>query len=106
MCLSGQHQRSHKISNGELLFYIHKALFISFNIYMLNQINNNFPHISLLSVSCFWMFARVSFFSLSCVETDMNRFLFSQAYSNLLRAHIDGLKKKDKKSKGKKTKAT
>lgn len=29
-----------------------------------------------------------------------------QAYSNLLRAHIDGLKKKDKKSKSKKTKAT
>uniref|UniRef100_A0A3B3TZ56 Signal recognition particle 14 kDa protein n=2 Tax=Poecilia TaxID=8080 RepID=A0A3B3TZ56_9TELE len=28
------------------------------------------------------------------------------AYSNLLRAHIDGLKKKDKKSKSKKTKAT
>lgn len=31
---------------------------------------------------------------------------FQMAYSNLLRAHIDGLKKKDKKSKGKKTKAT
>lgn len=30
----------------------------------------------------------------------------SQAYSNLLRAHMDGLKKKDKKSKSKKTKAT
>lgn len=29
-----------------------------------------------------------------------------QAYSNLLRAHMDGLKKKDKKSKSKKTKAT
>uniref|UniRef100_A0A8C2ZRS1 Signal recognition particle 14 kDa protein n=1 Tax=Cyclopterus lumpus TaxID=8103 RepID=A0A8C2ZRS1_CYCLU len=28
------------------------------------------------------------------------------AYSNLLRAHMDGLKKKDKKSKSKKTKAT
>lgn len=28
------------------------------------------------------------------------------AYSNLLRAHMDGLKKKDKKSKNKKTKAT
>lgn len=32
--------------------------------------------------------------------------LSSQAYSNLLRAHMDGLKKKDKKSKSKKTKAT
>ncbi|XP_013867306.1 signal recognition particle 14 kDa protein [Austrofundulus limnaeus] len=31
---------------------------------------------------------------------------FQMAYSNLLRAHIDGLKKKDKKSKSKKTKAT
>uniref|UniRef100_A0AAQ4R278 Signal recognition particle 14 kDa protein n=1 Tax=Gasterosteus aculeatus aculeatus TaxID=481459 RepID=A0AAQ4R278_GASAC len=31
---------------------------------------------------------------------------FQMAYSNLLRAHMDGLKKKDKKSKGKKTKAT
>lgn len=31
---------------------------------------------------------------------------FIQAYSNLLRAHMDGLKKKDKKSKSKKTKAT
>uniref|UniRef100_A0A3Q3GTI6 Signal recognition particle 14 kDa protein n=1 Tax=Labrus bergylta TaxID=56723 RepID=A0A3Q3GTI6_9LABR len=30
----------------------------------------------------------------------------SWAYSNLLRAHMDGLKKKDKKSKSKKTKAT
>lgn len=28
---------------------------------------------------------------------------FQMAYSNLLRAHIDGLKKKDKKSKSKKT---
>uniref|UniRef100_A0A4W4HA10 Signal recognition particle 14 kDa protein n=1 Tax=Electrophorus electricus TaxID=8005 RepID=A0A4W4HA10_ELEEL len=28
-----------------------------------------------------------------------------KAYSNLLRAHMDGLKKKDKKSKSKKTKA-
>lgn len=33
-------------------------------------------------------------------------FFFAQAYSNLLRAHMDGLKKKDKKSKSKKTKAT
>ncbi|XP_027028665.1 signal recognition particle 14 kDa protein isoform X2 [Tachysurus fulvidraco] len=31
---------------------------------------------------------------------------FQMAYSNLLRAHMDGLKKKDKKSKSKKTKAT
>ncbi|XP_045579406.1 signal recognition particle 14 kDa protein isoform X3 [Salmo salar] len=31
---------------------------------------------------------------------------FQMAYSNLLRAHMDGLKKKDKKSKNKKTKAT
>nr|AFK10691.1 signal recognition particle-like protein [Callorhinchus milii] len=31
---------------------------------------------------------------------------FQMAYSNLLRAHMDGLKKKDKKSKTKKTKAT
>ncbi|XP_064421094.1 signal recognition particle 14 kDa protein isoform X1 [Latimeria chalumnae] len=31
---------------------------------------------------------------------------FQMAYSNLLRAHMDGLKKKDKKNKGKKTKAT
>lgn len=29
-----------------------------------------------------------------------------QAYSNLLRANMDGLKKKDKKSKNKKSKAT
>uniref|UniRef100_UPI00398F7C14 signal recognition particle 14 kDa protein n=1 Tax=Pristiophorus japonicus TaxID=55135 RepID=UPI00398F7C14 len=35
---------------------------------------------------------------------EVNR--FQMAYSNLLRAHIDGLKKKDKKSKSKKTKAT
>ncbi|XP_043929770.1 signal recognition particle 14 kDa protein isoform X2 [Protopterus annectens] len=31
---------------------------------------------------------------------------FQMAYSNLLRAHVDGLKKKDKKSKSKKNKAT
>ncbi|XP_073683582.1 signal recognition particle 14 kDa protein-like [Garra rufa] len=31
---------------------------------------------------------------------------FQMAYSNLLRAHMDGLKKKDKKSKSKKNKAT
>ncbi|XP_029531169.1 signal recognition particle 14 kDa protein-like isoform X2 [Oncorhynchus nerka] len=31
---------------------------------------------------------------------------FQMAYSNLLRAHMDGLKKKDKKSKSKKTNAT
>ncbi|XP_078262357.1 signal recognition particle 14 kDa protein isoform X1 [Rhinoraja longicauda] len=31
---------------------------------------------------------------------------FQMAYSNLLRAHMDGLKKKDKKNKSKKTKAT
>ncbi|XP_039597578.1 signal recognition particle 14 kDa protein [Polypterus senegalus] len=31
---------------------------------------------------------------------------FQMAYSNLLRAHMDGLKKKDKKSKSKKSKAT
>ncbi|XP_077587440.1 signal recognition particle 14 kDa protein-like [Stigmatopora nigra] len=31
---------------------------------------------------------------------------FQMAYSNLLRAHIDGLKKEDKKCKSKKTKAT
>ncbi|NWW23710.1 SRP14 protein, partial [Falcunculus frontatus] len=31
---------------------------------------------------------------------------FSLAYSNLLRANMDGLKKKDKKSKAKKSKAT
>ncbi|XP_041070381.1 signal recognition particle 14 kDa protein isoform X2 [Cetorhinus maximus] len=35
---------------------------------------------------------------------EVNR--FQMAYSNLLRAHMDGLKKKDKKSKSKKTKAT
>ncbi|NXR37975.1 SRP14 protein, partial [Zosterops hypoxanthus] len=33
-------------------------------------------------------------------------YLFFQAYSNLLRANMDGLKKKDKKSKAKKSKAT
>uniref|UniRef100_A0A3Q1HGK8 Signal recognition particle 14 kDa protein n=1 Tax=Anabas testudineus TaxID=64144 RepID=A0A3Q1HGK8_ANATE len=33
-------------------------------------------------------------------------YLCFNAYSNLLRAHMDGLKKKDKKSKSKKTKAT
>lgn len=32
--------------------------------------------------------------------------IFFQAYSNLLRANMDGLKKKDKKSKAKKSKAT
>ncbi|NWJ01339.1 SRP14 protein, partial [Crypturellus undulatus] len=32
--------------------------------------------------------------------------LLLQAYSNLLRANMDGLKKKDKKSKNKKSKAT
>lgn len=32
--------------------------------------------------------------------------LLFQAYSNLLRANMDGLKKKDKKSKNKKSKAT
>nr|XP_009930117.1 PREDICTED: signal recognition particle 14 kDa protein [Opisthocomus hoazin] len=31
---------------------------------------------------------------------------FQMAYSNLLRANMDGLKKKDKKSKNKKSKAT
>ncbi|XP_043554111.1 signal recognition particle 14 kDa protein isoform X1 [Chiloscyllium plagiosum] len=35
---------------------------------------------------------------------EVNR--FQMAYSNLLRAHMDGLKKKDKRSKSKKTKAT
>uniref|UniRef100_UPI00358EB172 signal recognition particle 14 kDa protein n=1 Tax=Myxine glutinosa TaxID=7769 RepID=UPI00358EB172 len=35
---------------------------------------------------------------------DVNKFLM--AYSNLLRANMDGLKKKDKKSKAKKAKAT
>ncbi|XP_069773208.1 signal recognition particle 14 kDa protein isoform X1 [Narcine bancroftii] len=35
---------------------------------------------------------------------EVNR--FQMAYSNLLRAHMDGLKKKDKKNKSKKTKAT
>uniref|UniRef100_A0A3Q3J685 Signal recognition particle 14 kDa protein n=1 Tax=Monopterus albus TaxID=43700 RepID=A0A3Q3J685_MONAL len=41
---------------------------------------------------------------ISTVFVNLNSFL--QAYSNLLRAHMDGLKKKDKKSKSKKTKAT
>lgn len=36
----------------------------------------------------------------------VNLIVSLQAYSNLLRAHMDGLKKKDKKSKSKKTKAT
>uniref|UniRef100_A0A673CF21 Signal recognition particle 14 kDa protein n=1 Tax=Sphaeramia orbicularis TaxID=375764 RepID=A0A673CF21_9TELE len=37
---------------------------------------------------------------------DLIVYVSFQAYSNLLRAHMDGLKKKDKKSKSKKTKAT
>ncbi|MGH0186667.1 UNVERIFIED_CONTAM: hypothetical protein FKN15_022448, partial [Acipenser sinensis] len=38
--------------------------------------------------------------------TDGKKKISTVAYSNLLRAHMDGLKKKDKKSKTKKTKAT
>uniref|UniRef100_A0A3P8XEZ2 Signal recognition particle 14 kDa protein n=1 Tax=Esox lucius TaxID=8010 RepID=A0A3P8XEZ2_ESOLU len=38
--------------------------------------------------------------------SDGKKKISTVAYSNLLRAHMDGLKKKDKKSKGKKTKAT
>ncbi|XP_064421095.1 signal recognition particle 14 kDa protein isoform X2 [Latimeria chalumnae] len=38
--------------------------------------------------------------------TDGKKKISTVAYSNLLRAHMDGLKKKDKKNKGKKTKAT
>uniref|UniRef100_A0A8C1U8R3 Signal recognition particle 14 kDa protein n=1 Tax=Cyprinus carpio TaxID=7962 RepID=A0A8C1U8R3_CYPCA len=41
----------------------------------------------------------------TCVVMTTDVFVL-QAYSNLLRAHMDGLKKKDKKSKSKKTKAT
>uniref|UniRef100_A0A8C9RSE8 Signal recognition particle 14 kDa protein n=1 Tax=Scleropages formosus TaxID=113540 RepID=A0A8C9RSE8_SCLFO len=40
------------------------------------------------------------------ISTVVSPPLLDLAYSNLLRAHIDGLKKKDKKSKSKKTKAT
>uniref|UniRef100_A0AAQ4RXY3 Signal recognition particle 14 kDa protein n=1 Tax=Gasterosteus aculeatus aculeatus TaxID=481459 RepID=A0AAQ4RXY3_GASAC len=43
---------------------------------------------------------------ISTVVTTKEVIKFQMAYSNLLRAHMDGLKKKDKKSKGKKTKAT
>ncbi|XP_078262358.1 signal recognition particle 14 kDa protein isoform X2 [Rhinoraja longicauda] len=38
--------------------------------------------------------------------TDGKKKISTVAYSNLLRAHMDGLKKKDKKNKSKKTKAT
>uniref|UniRef100_A0A8C5FXY0 Signal recognition particle 14 kDa protein n=1 Tax=Gadus morhua TaxID=8049 RepID=A0A8C5FXY0_GADMO len=40
------------------------------------------------------------------ISTVVSLSSFNHAYSNLLRAHMDGLKKKDKKSKSKKTKAT
>ncbi|XP_041928839.1 signal recognition particle 14 kDa protein [Alosa pseudoharengus] len=43
---------------------------------------------------------------ISTVVSSKEVIKFQMAYSNLLRAHIDGLKKKDKKSKSKKTKAT
>lgn len=43
---------------------------------------------------------------ISTVVTSKEVIKFQMAYSNLLRAHMDGLKKRDKKSKGKKTKAT
>uniref|UniRef100_A0A3B5LZ84 Signal recognition particle 14 kDa protein n=1 Tax=Xiphophorus couchianus TaxID=32473 RepID=A0A3B5LZ84_9TELE len=43
---------------------------------------------------------------ISTVVSSCFELIFQLAYSNLLRAHIDGLKKKDKKSKSKKTKAT
>uniref|UniRef100_A0A8D0HPB1 Signal recognition particle 14 kDa protein n=1 Tax=Sphenodon punctatus TaxID=8508 RepID=A0A8D0HPB1_SPHPU len=38
--------------------------------------------------------------------TDGKKKISTRAYSNLLRANMDGLKKKDKKSKTKKSKAT
>ncbi|KAK1158880.1 signal recognition particle 14 kDa protein [Acipenser oxyrinchus oxyrinchus] len=43
---------------------------------------------------------------ISTVVSSKEVIKFQMAYSNLLRAHMDGLKKKDKKSKTKKTKAT
>uniref|UniRef100_A0A8C0YD54 Signal recognition particle 14 kDa protein n=1 Tax=Cyprinus carpio carpio TaxID=630221 RepID=A0A8C0YD54_CYPCA len=43
---------------------------------------------------------------ISTVVSSKEVIKFQMAYSNLLRAHMDGLKKKDKKSKSKKTKAT
>ncbi|XP_062413202.1 signal recognition particle 14 kDa protein [Pungitius pungitius] len=42
---------------------------------------------------------------ISTVVTTKEVIKFQMAYSNLLRAHMDGLKKKDKKSKSQKTKA-
>ncbi|KAF1547664.1 Signal recognition particle 14 kDa protein, partial [Eudyptula minor] len=47
----------------------------------------------------------VIYFHLSICSFNLFQLLF-QAYSNLLRANMDGLKKKDKKSKNKKSKAT
>ncbi|XP_041132793.1 signal recognition particle 14 kDa protein-like [Polyodon spathula] len=43
---------------------------------------------------------------ISTVVSSKEVIKFQMAYSNLLRAHMDGLKKKDKKSKTKKSKAT
>ena len=101
LVISGQHQRSNQVSNGRLSLY---------HVFIVKKLLPCDSVLLMLTEKCTDRLL-LSRYCLSRINEPLvwlNHPLPPppQAYSNLLRAHMDGLKKKDKKSKSKKTKAT